>query len=137
MGRMAARLDGTEVAVAAFQESIGDSEGALETFRQMVARDDMDIVALTGFARASLEQRVDLVEGTRMAIRAAVISDEDPEMVALLSDLFYQRGLYRKSIKWIKKAVAAEPENMDFRSRLKRYENALRDDPYGMKSVPE
>jgi len=137
IGRMAARLDGSEVAVAAFQESIGDVSGVLETYRQMVKRDDMDVSALTGFARASLEQQVDLVEGSRMAIRAAVLSDEDPEIVALLSELFYRRGLYHKSIRWMKKAVSSEPENKDFKIQLQKYESALRNDPYGMKGLPE
>jgi len=137
MGRMAARLDGSEVAVASFQESIGDSEGVLETYRQMIARDDMDIAALTGFARASLEQRVELLEGSRKAIRAAVLSGEDPEIVALLSELFYYRGLYRKSIRWMKKAVVAEPDNDEFKAQLERYRTALENDPYGMKGIPD
>ena len=71
-----------------------------------------------------------------MAIRAAVLSDEDPEIVALLSDLFYERGLYRKSIRWIKKAVAAAPDNKEYRARLERFEAALQNDPHGMKPVP-
>ncbi len=137
MGRMAARLDGSEVAAIAFQESIGDASGVLETYRLMVAKDDMNVEALTGFARACLDQRVELLEGSRMAIRAAVLSDEDPEKVALLSEIFYRRGLYRKSIRWMKKAVAVEPDNQDFMGQLERYETALRNDPYGMKGVPD
>jgi thiol-disulfide isomerase/thioredoxin len=137
MGRMAARLDGSEVAVAAFQHSIGDGDGAMETYRQMVERDDMNVEALVGFATATLEQREHLLEGSRMAVRAAVLSDEDPEIVALLSEIYYRRGLYRKSIRWIGKAIAADPGNSYFSTQLERYESALRNDPYGMKSVPE
>lgn len=122
--------------VAAFQETISDTVGVMDTYRRMVEVDDRAVLALDGFARAAVAMRTDLEEGTRCAIRATVFSDKDPATIVTLAECYYYRGYYRKAIKWIDQAMEQVPDDPLYQEHLARYQEALADDPHGMKGPP-
>ena len=115
--------------VALFQESLGDSLDALETYRTMVGLDDRDVVALDAFARGALAANRHLEEATRCALRAMVFSDRDPGITATLAESYYRRHFYGKAVRWMEHAVAGNPDQKHFRDRLAVYQLALDDHP--------
>ena len=134
-GREAAHTGAAWTEVVAFQEASGDSVGLLETYRARAVADDMDVVALDGFARVAVGLDVEMEEASRCALRAVVLSDREPEIIATLAECYYQRGLYRKAIRWLGDAIAQDPPRVAIhRTRLAAYETALATDPWGLKA---
>ncbi len=138
-GRAAARIGAVWTEVVAFQEAVGDSLGLLDTYRMRSAADDMDVVALDGFARTAVMLDVEMAEASRHALRAVVLSDREPEIMATLAECFHRRGLHRKAIRWLREALAENPDLAEARTaamqeRLAAYEEALAADPWGLKA---
>ena len=84
-GREASRTGAAWTEVVAYQEAVGDSTGLLETYRRRAAADDMDVIALDGFARTAVALDVEMEEASRHALRATVLSDREPEIMATLA----------------------------------------------------
>lgn len=138
LGREAARTGAAWTEVVAFQEAVQDSAGLLETYRHRAAFDDMDVVALDGFARTAVAMNVEMEEASRHALRAVVLSDREPEIMATLSECYHRRGRHRKAIRWLSEAIEENPDLPEeraavFRERLLAYELALSEDPFGLK----
>jgi thioredoxin-like negative regulator of GroEL len=138
-GRAASRTGAAWTEVVAFQEAVGDSVGLLETYRRRAAADDMDVVALDGFARTALALDVEMEEASRCALRATVLSDREPEMMATLAECYHRHGRHRRAIRWLGEALEENPDlpadrATVFRARLAVYEVALADDPHGVKT---
>ena len=123
------------LAVAGFQEDLGDHEGARETYRLIVQQDDHDVAALTGFARTTAVLCEELEEASRLALRAVILSDEDPAAMGTLADCYYRRGLYRKALRWIEKSVTRNPDQQGYQRQRDLYEEALARDPHGLLGV--
>lgn len=121
---------------ALFQESIGDTQGMLATYRTLAAADPRDVLALHGYARAAVRAGEDLVPATKAALRAAIYSDNDPDVLSTLAECYYWRGSYVKAIRWQERAVAAAPHQERYRLGLQRYEDARAADPYGVRGAP-
>ena len=75
----------------------------------------------------------ELTPGSRSALRAAVLSDEDPREIGTLAECFYRRGLYKKAIRWIQKSIDGDPGAEVYRLQLAKYEDALAKDPWGLR----
>ena len=118
---------------ALFQESIGDTSGMLTSFRTLAARDNRNVLALHGYARAAVKADEDLAAATKAALRATVYSDDDPDVISTLAACYFQRGMVSRAIRWQEKAVAAAPHTPRYGEELARYRAALADDPYGLK----
>lgn len=132
-GREAAGTGAVWTEVVAFQEAIGDSSGLLETYRTRAVADDMDVVALDGFARVAVGMDVMMEDASRHALRAVVLSDKEPAIIATLAESYHRRGLNRKAVRWINEAIDRHPQREDeYRLLLARYEQALADDPRGL-----
>ncbi|MCP4573210.1 MAG: thioredoxin fold domain-containing protein [bacterium] len=134
-GREASRTGAAWTEVVAFQEAVGDTIGLLETYRLRAAADDMDVVALDGYARTAVALNVEMEEASRHALRAMVLSDREPEIMATLAECYHRRGRYRKAIRWLGEALAENPDLpaprvAAFRARLRDYEDALAKDPF-------
>jgi thioredoxin-like negative regulator of GroEL len=110
--------------IALFQENRADTLGALETYRALVAMDDEEVLGLEGFARTAVAADVELQEATRCALRAMVFSDKDARIIGTLAETYYQRGLYRKAIRWINLAIERDPDEAYFHRRLAAFEAA-------------
>ena len=119
--------------IASRQVAVGDTLGALDAYRQLVELDDRDVEALGSYARLALQIDVDLKEASHAALRAAVLSDEDPRVIGTLAECFYRRGLYKKAIRWIQKSIDGDPDTETYRLQLAKYEDALAKDPWGLR----
>jgi len=133
LGRRAAAVGILPGQVAAYQEAVGDTAGLLETWRAQVAADDMDVVALDGFARAATALGTDLAEASRCAVRAVVLSDEDPAAIVTLAACYERRGLYAKALRWLDKGLAQAPDDRDLQEARDRCRAAREADPWGLK----
>lgn len=122
--------------VVTCQAALGDTAGMMETWRALMLLDDRDVAALNGFARAAVQQKRELEEATRVALRAAVLSDLDPRMVDTLAECYYWQGKYRKAIKWILTSIEKAPDEELYRRQLTLFEKSLESDPYGLRGVP-
>jgi hypothetical protein len=139
LGREASRTGAAWTEVVAFQEAVSDSAGLLETYRRRSLADDMDVVALDGFARTAVALDVEMEEAGRHALRAVVLSDREPEIMATLAECYHRRGRHRKAIRWLSEAMDENPDlpadrAAVFRDRLLAYELALSEDPFGLKA---
>ena len=134
LGRRAAATGAVPGEVVAFQEAIGDTAGLLETYRARVATDDMDVVALDGFARTATVLGVELEEASRCALRAVVLSDREPATMATLAESYHRRGLHAKALRWIDEALARDPADTAHLEAKGRYETARAADPWGLKA---
>jgi tetratricopeptide (TPR) repeat protein len=132
LGRRAAASGAVPGEVVAFQEAVGDSAGLLETWRARVAADDMDVVALDGFARTATALGVDLEEASRCAVRAVVLSDRAPAAILTLAASYERRGLYAKALKWLDEALAAAPDDPALAAARQRCLAARQADPWGL-----
>ncbi len=82
---------------------------------------------------------VEMDEAWRYAVRAVVLSDREPEIMATLAECYHRRGRHRKAIRWLGEALDENPDLPAarvtvFRERLVAYEAALAEDPFGMKA---
>ncbi len=134
LGRRAAATGAVPGEVVAFQEAIGDSTGLLETFRARVAADDMDVLALDGFARVAAALGRELEEASRCAVRAVVLSDREPAVMATLAEVYHRRGLHARALRWIDQALAADPDDRALADARRRYREARERDPWGLKA---
>lgn len=110
--------------IALFQENRADTLGALEIYRTLVHLDDEEVLGLEGFARTAVAAEVELEEATRCALRAMVFSDKDARIIGTLAETYYQRGLYRKAIRWINLSIERDPTEVYYQRRLAVYESA-------------
>ncbi|MFH2053577.1 MAG: thioredoxin domain-containing protein [bacterium] len=107
--------------LAEFQAAVADTAGLMETYERMLAWDRYHLPALAGFARLALAQGARLPEATTHALRAAIRSDKDPEMIRLLAACYHRRGFNERAVKWMAEAVARAPGNPDLQAELSRY----------------
>jgi thiol-disulfide isomerase/thioredoxin len=118
------------MAVAAYQGALADTSGMLETYRLLIDFDDTDVLALEGYARTAAAARRDLQQATKYAIRAVVMGDEAPRLMALVARCYHARQAYSRSVRWMQKACAAEPENASYAAELARYQEAQATRPF-------
>ena len=133
LGRRAAAGGAVPGEVVAFQEAIGDTAGLLQTYRARIQADDLDVLALDGFARTAAALGVELEEASRAAVRAVVLSDREPATMATLAETYHRRGLNAKALRWIDDAVAAAPDDQVYREARRRYLEAQARDPWGLR----
>ena len=121
--------------VVACQAALGDTAGMMETWRTLMHLDDHDVAALNGFARAAVQQKTELEAAAQAALRATILSDEDPHMIETLAECYFWQGKYRRAIRWIRKSIEKAPEDVAYSSQLLRFENSLQQDPYGYRGI--
>jgi thiol-disulfide isomerase/thioredoxin len=118
------------MAVAAFQGSLRDTLGMLETYAILIDHDDTDAAALDAYARTATAAGQDLEQASRYALRAVIMSDDNPRMMATLARCYFKRNLYRKAIRWMEKAAEADPSNVLYRQQLSHYQETLQANPF-------
>lgn len=118
------------MAVAAFQGTLGDTTGMLGTYARLIAADDSDPVALEAYARVATAAGRDLPQAARHALRAVVMSDDDPRVMATLARCYFRQKEFRKAIRWMEKAVQGAPDSETFRQQLEHYRQSIADNPY-------
>ncbi len=118
------------MAVAEFQLVLGDTTGSLATYRTLIQFDDTDFIALDGFVRMAVLARRDLEQATKYGLRAVIMSDSDPRMMASLARCYAQRDYFQKAKRWMGKALKADPENSKYAKQLAEYQSAMKKSPY-------
>jgi thioredoxin-like negative regulator of GroEL len=118
------------MAIATFQGTLPDTVGMLETFGALIALDDTSVPALDAYARVATASGLDLEQASRYAIRAVVLSDDNPRMMATLAESYFKRGQYRKAVRWMEKAVEQAPERPAFQQQLEAYSEVLKSKPF-------
>jgi len=105
-------------ALARYQRERGDVEAMVDVYRQLAAIDPDDARALNDFAANAARTGVALDEATAAARRAVELSGHQPATMATLAEVYRQRGQYADAMKWIKRAVAADPHDLYLREKL-------------------
>ena len=113
------------MAVALFQGTLADTLGMLDTYQILIDFDDMNFQALHGYARMAAATGVNLPQASRYALRAVVLSDNDPRIISTLSECYYQRHLPAKARRWIDKALAQDPGNDFYWQRAEVFQAAI------------
>jgi len=136
LARRAAGVPGSGealMAVASFQGTLGDTLGMLDTYQALIEMDDMNFQALHGYARVATAAGVNLRQASRYALRAVVLSDNDPRIISTLSECYSKRRLPAKASRWIAKALAQDPENEFYIRQAETYEAARQRVPAGQR----
>lgn len=110
--------------IAYCQRKQGDLEGMVDTYREMVRRNPEDIGALNGFAWNAAKAGIALEEATDIALKAAALSDEDPQVLDTLAEVYHMRGMHQEAIDWVRKAIAREPDDEYLQGQLAKYQEA-------------
>lgn len=118
------------MAVAAYQGALPDTVGMLDTYRTLIDFDDTQVAALNGYALVATSAGLDLEQASRYAIRAVVLSDNNPRMMETLAASYFKRQQYRKAVRWMEKAVKIAPDNSHFQERLTAYEAVVKSKPF-------
>ena len=105
-------------ALARYQRERGDVEAMVDVYRQLAAIDPDDARALNDFAANAARTGVALDEATAAARRAVELSGYQPAAMATLAEVYRQRGHYADAMKWIKRAVAADPHDLYLSEKL-------------------
>ena len=121
--------------VVACQAALGDTAGMMETWRTLIHLDDQDVAALNGFARAAVQQKTELDEAARVALRAVILSNQDPRMVDTLAECYFWQGKYRRAIRWIRMSIQKAPHDIQYQNQLARFEDSLQQDPFGFRGI--
>ena len=118
------------MAVAAYQGALPDTVGMLDTYRRLIDFDDTQVSVLAAYARTAARAGVDLEQATRYAIRAVVMGDDAPHLMALVAQCYAARESHGRAVRWMKKACAADPANPAYAADLERYRQAVDRQPY-------
>jgi len=118
------------MAVASFQGTLEDTTGMLDTYRLLIDNDDTDWVALDAYARMATAAKQDMEQASRYAVRAVVMSDNNPRMMCTLAANYFERKQYHKAIRWMEKAVRKAPEVEHYAQLLDHYQETLKSKPY-------
>ncbi len=118
------------MAVAAYQSALGDSVGVLETYRPLIKFNDRNVVALDGFVRTSTDLKMELEQATKYGLRAVIMSDSDPRIMASLGRCYAQRNLFHKAKRWMKKASDKDPENLEYSNLVSEYRLEMEKSPH-------
>lgn len=105
-------------ALARYQRERGDVEAMVDVYRQLAAIDPDDARALNDFAVNAARTGVALEEATVAARRAVELSEHEPATMATLAEVYRKQGKYADALKWIKRAVAADPQDLYLREKL-------------------
>ena len=118
------------MAVAAYQGALADTAGMLDTYGRLIAFDDTDVLALTAYARTATASGIELEQATRYAIRAVVMGDDAPHLMAQVARCYHARQANGRAVRWMKKACAADPDNSTYAADLARYQSAQASQPF-------
>lgn len=99
------------------QGRAGDLPGQTATFRELLKLNPDDVRTLNALAWSLSEQKQGLEEATSLALHAAELSGEDPEICDTVAVVYYARGMTAEALSWIDKAIAKDPENEAFKQR--------------------
>jgi len=104
--------------LAACRREIGDREGSVAALREAAWVEPVRAAALVDFARAAAGEKVWLEEAEVAARRAvAMTGRQDAEALAVLADVLRYRRKYPEAMLWIKRAMAAAPEDPQWAAR--------------------
>jgi thioredoxin-related protein len=118
------------MAVAEFQRALGDTLGVLDTYRTLIGLDDTNHVALDGFVRMAVIADRELEQATKYGLRAVIMSDGDPRIMASLARCYAGRNNYTKAKRWMGKALESDPGNARFAEDLLAYQLAMEKSPF-------
>ncbi len=110
------------MAVAEFQNSLGDTAGVLDTYRHLISFDDRNVLALDGFVRMAASTGQELEQATKFGLRAVIMSNNDPGSMESLARCYASRNLYHKSKRWMEKAIRKDPQNTRYQELLGEYQ---------------
>ena len=116
--------------VAQFQTALGDTAGALETYRTLINFDDTNDVALDGFARMAVMANVELEQATKYGLRAVIMSQSNPRVMSTLADCYAGRKLFHKAKRWMKKALDKDPDNVIYAEKFSFFEEEMKKRPH-------
>jgi len=77
--------------------------------------------ALNGVAWAMAEADINLEKATDLAMKAVVLSGEDPGIMDTLAEIYFKRDMKEDAIKWIEKAITKDPGNQYFKDQLIKF----------------
>ena len=96
----------------------GQATAAVEALRQAAAIVPPRVEALNEFAAAAADLGWELAAAETAARQAVALTERaDPRSMALLADLLRQRRCYPEALLWIKRAVAAAPDDLQWQER--------------------
>ena len=104
--------------LAACRREDGDIEGSVAALREAAAVEPVRAAALVDFARAAAREKIWLEEA-EVAARLAVdlTRRENVEALAVLADVLRYRRQYPEAMLWIKRAMAAAPDDPQWAAR--------------------
>ncbi len=98
--------------LATCRRESGDTVGAVTALRGAAAMEPIRSAALVDFARAAADARLWPDEAETAARLAVTMTDrEDPRALAALADVLRFRRQYPEAMMWIKRAMAAAPDD--------------------------
>ncbi|MCP4144516.1 MAG: thioredoxin fold domain-containing protein [bacterium] len=107
--------------IAMCYEKIGNSDKQLAALDQLVEVAPENPNALNGAAWAMAEAGKNLEKATDLAMKAVVLSGEDPGIMDTLAEIYFKRDMKEDAIKWIEKAITKDPGNQYFKDQLIKF----------------
>jgi len=107
--------------IAMCYEKTGNSDKQLAALEQIVEFAPENPQALNGVAWAMAEADINLEKATDLAMKAVVLSGEDPGIMDTLAEIYFKRDMKEDAIKWIEKAITKDPGNQYFKDQLIKF----------------
>jgi tetratricopeptide (TPR) repeat protein len=99
----------------------GDTEKQIATLKKVIEIVPEEPQALNGIAWAMVEAGIELEKATDYALKAVVLSGEDPNIMDTLAEIYFKRGMKEDAIKWIEKAIIKDPGSKYFKDQLVKF----------------
>ncbi len=100
---------------------MGQEEKCIETYMQYVNRHPDEPRALNSFAWFCASRKIALDQALPLAKKAAELSDESPNILDTLAELYFAMGEYDKAVEIEEKAAAKEPEDVYYRDQIIKF----------------
>jgi len=100
---------------------IGETEKQVSAMEKVVELAPENPQALNGAAWSMAEAGKNLEKATDLAMKAVVLSGEDPNIMDTLAEIYFKRDMKEDAIKWIEKAIMKDPGNQYFKEQLIKF----------------
>lgn len=107
--------------IAMCYEKIGNSDKQIAALERLVEAAPEDPQALNSAAWSMAEAGINLEKATDLAMKAVVLSGEDPNVMDTLAEIYFKRGMKEDAIKWIEKSISKDPGNKYFKDQLVKF----------------
>ncbi|MCC7430343.1 hypothetical protein IT568_05835 [bacterium] len=96
---------------------------AYKTYSQLIENHPENANALNAFAWFSAENNRELEKALEIAINAVKLSNESPQIIDTLAEIYFRMGFKQDAIKTIMLAIEKEPNDNYYKEQLKKFED--------------